>query len=259
MIEKLIFFDYDDTLLDFQSRTIPSSALEALDALKHNESIVLGIASGRGHFSIRDQNRQLPMQAYVGVNGQAATIFDEIVLEKEISQADVSSIYKAIEKRNGSLYIINSFHGLKCVLESSNPTIIQDHSVTRLKDYGPWFENEAKAHIIQGAFEEKYDQWFKEAFPHLSFHRYYNYMVDIFPKNMSKLEGIAAIAQHVGLSLQDVIAIGDGENDIEMLKGVGYGIAMGNASQRVKDSADYITTSILEDGIQQALKHLKLI
>jgi len=259
MIEKLIFFDYDDTLFDFKTGIIPDSALNALNQLKDNPTIVMGIASGRGHFSIKDNNRHLPMRAYVGVNGQAATIFDEVVLEKEVNEADVLAIKQAIAERNGSLYIINSFYGLQCILESSDEAILNDHSVVRLQDYGPWFTQSAKAHIIQGAFDPKYDDWFKQHFPQLSFHRYYNYMVDIFPKDMSKLDGIEAIAKHVGLTLNDVIAIGDGDNDIEMLKGVGYGIAMGNASDKVKAFATYTTTSIDQNGIEHALKHLKLI
>ncbi len=259
MIEKLIFFDYDDTLLDFKTGIIPDSTLNALTQLKDNPKIVMGIASGRGHFSIKDNNLHLPMRAYVGVNGQAATIFDEVVLEKEVDEADVAAIKQALSERSGGLYIINSFYGLKCILESSDEKIRNDHSVTRLQDYGPWFDKPAKAHIIQGAFDERYDAWFRQQFPHLSFHRYYNYMVDIYPKTMSKLDGIEAIAKHIGLTLNDVIAIGDGDNDIEMLKGVGYGIAMGNASKQVQAAAKYVTTSIDQDGIEHALQHLKLI
>ena len=55
------------------------------------------------------------------------------------------------------------------------------------------------------------------------------------------------------------MAFGDGGNDISMLKTAAIGVAMGNANDEVKDAADYITTSVDEDGIQNALRHFGLI
>ena len=55
------------------------------------------------------------------------------------------------------------------------------------------------------------------------------------------------------------MAFGDGGNDIDMLKHVGYGVAMGNAADDVKQAADYVTTEIDNDGIAHALKHFGLI
>ena len=58
---------------------------------------------------------------------------------------------------------------------------------------------------------------------------------------------------------EDTIAIGDGGNDVSMLGYAGIGIAMGNATDEVKAHADYVTTSVDEDGIYNALKHFNLI
>ena len=55
------------------------------------------------------------------------------------------------------------------------------------------------------------------------------------------------------------MAIGDGENDIDMLRFAGIGIAMGNAPSQVKETADYVTDHIDEDGVMRALKHFGLI
>jgi Cof subfamily protein (haloacid dehalogenase superfamily) len=256
---KLIFFDFDDTLFDFKAHRIPESTLRALTRLSKRSDVLLGIASGRGHFSIRDGFPELPMRAYVGCNGQAASLDDAVVLERAIDPQDYASIRTALRERNGSLYVINSFYGLNLIESTTNPTILNDHSVTRLKDYGPSFAHEATVHLMQGAYEAQHDVWFQETFPHLKFYRYYNYMVDIFPKNVSKLAGIEAIAKRLGLGLADVIAIGDGDNDVEMITGCGYGIAMGNGSVNAKAAADYVTRSIEDEGIAHALRHLNLL
>jgi hydroxymethylpyrimidine pyrophosphatase-like HAD family hydrolase len=63
----------------------------------------------------------------------------------------------------------------------------------------------------------------------------------------------------LGFELQDVYAFGDGLNDIEMLKAVGTGVAMGNGVPEAKEVADYITTDVSEDGIWNGLKKLNLI
>ena len=56
-----------------------------------------------------------------------------------------------------------------------------------------------------------------------------------------------------------MMAFGDGGNDIEMLRYAGTGVAMGNADDAVKAAADYVTTSVDDDGIMNALKHFGLI
>ena len=58
---------------------------------------------------------------------------------------------------------------------------------------------------------------------------------------------------------EEIIAFGDGENDIGMLQLAGIGVAMGNAEEVVKQNADYITADIDDDGIEKALRHFGLI
>lgn len=55
------------------------------------------------------------------------------------------------------------------------------------------------------------------------------------------------------------MTFGDGGNDINMLEHAGIGVAMGNASDRVKAAADYITSSVDDDGIINALKHFNIL
>ena len=62
-----------------------------------------------------------------------------------------------------------------------------------------------------------------------------------------------------GFSKEEAMAFGDSDNDLEMLKFVGIGVAMGNAVEAVKEAADYVTSHIDEDGIWNACKHFELI
>ena len=64
---------------------------------------------------------------------------------------------------------------------------------------------------------------------------------------------------YCGLTKEEAIAVGDWENDIDMLELVDIGIAMGNASEALKSIAQYVTKDSSEDGIALALKEYELI
>ncbi|MCW2795052.1 HAD family hydrolase [Nocardioides sp.] len=72
--------------------------------------------------------------------------------------------------------------------------------------------------------------------------------LDLAPVGVSKASGLEYVAHELGLSAADVLAIGDGRNDIEMLRWAGRGVAMGQAIQPVIDAADDVTESVYEDG-----------
>ena len=65
--------------------------------------------------------------------------------------------------------------------------------------------------------------------------------------------------EYFGIAPEEIIAFGDGGNDIEMLRYAGIGVAMGNAADEVKQIADYVTTGVDNNGIAQALQHFNLI
>jgi Cof subfamily protein (haloacid dehalogenase superfamily) len=72
--------------------------------------------------------------------------------------------------------------------------------------------------------------------------------LDLAPVGVSKASGLEHVARELGLAAADVLAIGDGRNDIEMLRWAGRGVAMGQAIQPVIDAADDVTESVYEDG-----------
>ena len=82
----------------------------------------------------------------------------------------------------------------------------------------------------------------------LHFYRSNDTLIEVAPKKISKHSAILQVLPK-GLSMKDVIAFGDNYNDMEMLEHAGYGVAMGNAREEVKQIANYTTLKNTEDGV----------
>jgi len=83
--------------------------------------------------------------------------------------------------------------------------------------------------------------------------------VDIIPSATGKGTAVEKILGYYGISKDEAIAFGDGENDIEMLEAVGTGIAMDNAVDKVKAAADFVCGSVSDDGIYHYCRENNLI
>jgi HAD superfamily hydrolase (TIGR01484 family) len=72
--------------------------------------------------------------------------------------------------------------------------------------------------------------------------------LDLAPEGVSKASALADVAGRLGVAAEDVLAIGDGRNDTEMLRWAGRGVAMGQAPDEVKEAADHVTATVESDG-----------
>jgi Cof subfamily protein (haloacid dehalogenase superfamily) len=95
--------------------------------------------------------------------------------------------------------------------------------------------------------------------PGCSATRWYPTFADIVARGVDKSTGLEKIGAYFGLSAAEMMAIGDGGNDISMLKYAGTSVAMGNADEEVKRAAGYVTTSVDDDGIGNALRHFGVV
>lgn len=77
----------------------------------------------------------------------------------------------------------------------------------------------------------------------------YTAWLDLGPLGVSKASALADVCTRLGVTAQDVLAVGDGHNDVELLEWAGRGVAMGHAPDRLKDVADHVTGTVGEDGL----------
>ncbi len=81
-------------------------------------------------------------------------------------------------------------------------------------------------------------------------------MLEIVARGVSKRQGLEECLRYLGGSLEETIAFGDAENDLEMLKAVKVGVAMGNAHTSIQTSVPYVTASVDDDGVARFLEEL---
>jgi HAD superfamily hydrolase (TIGR01484 family) len=72
--------------------------------------------------------------------------------------------------------------------------------------------------------------------------------LDLAPVGVNKASGLAHVAHELGVDAADVLAIGDGRNDIEMLRWAGRGVAMGQSIEVVQEAADAVTATVYDEG-----------
>lgn len=80
--------------------------------------------------------------------------------------------------------------------------------------------------------------------------------LDIAPEGVSKAHGLEIVAKELGVDASQVLAVGDGRNDLEMFRWVGHAVAMGQAPPEVQEAADQVTATVDEDGLAEVLEPL---
>lgn len=256
-LNKIVFFDIDGTLLDFEKK-LPSSTKEAIKSLQ-KKGVYTVLATGRAPFMVQSLLEELNIASYVCFNGQYVVFENEVVHAHRLDSNELKELEQEAAKHNHPVvYMTDST--LKANVEydsriaESLGTLHLDHP-----EYAPGFYEEFDVYQALLFAREEEASYIRSFEDDHSFIRWHRESMDVIPKGGSKAKGIKKVINRLGIQINDVYAFGDGLNDIEMLQFVGTGIAMGNAFDVVKEHADIITTHVEEDGIVNGLKKVGLL
>lgn len=259
---KALFFDIDGTLVSFQTHVIPASTIEAL-TLAHEKGIRIFIATGRPTLIINNlselQNRGL-IDGYITMNGGYCYVGDEIIYKSTIPEHDVQIIANFCKANHFPCIFVGEHDASVCQPDDMLRYIFYKH--LGVKEFPEEdFETATQRDVYQiTAFFNPEQE--KEVLSHASgceFGRWHPAFVDITAKRNTKQNGIDQFIKRFGFKLEETMAFGDGGNDIGMLHHANIGVAMGNANDEVKAAADYVTSSVDEDGIFKAMKYFGII
>jgi hypothetical protein len=256
-MKKIVFFDIDGTLLDHE-KSLPASTKKAIKLLKKN-GVFVAIATGRAPFMFESLLEELEIDSFVSFNGQYVIFENEVIYDNRLNEDELQRLFQDTKKNEHPLVFMN---------EKTMKASVQHHhfiekSLGSLNFSHP--EEDATFYVNRKIYQtllfcENHDEkLYFSNYPQFDFIRWHPYSVDILPKGGSKAEGIKKMIERLGFDLEDVYAFGDGLNDLEMLREVGTGVAMGNGVPEAKELADFITSDVSEDGIWNGLKELQLI
>lgn len=258
---KAVFFDVDGTLVSFKTHKVSQGTLDAIKQMQE-KNIKVFVATGR-HPSILylgNNVAEIKFDGFVTLNGQYCfTDKNEVIYEKHICKEDIKSIVKFIKENDitcgfvedKEMYLNQITDSVRNVLNSVNLPIPLITDISRAM-HGKVFQLNP---YIPVDFQDK----FMEVMPNCEATRWSPLFIDVIPAGGGKHVAIEKIMDYYGYSKNEIMAFGDGGNDKTMLMAAGIGVAMGNANDDVKEVADYVTSSVDDEGVVKALKYFNII
>lgn len=255
--KKVVFFDIDGTLLH-EGSYIPPSTIAAIQQLRHN-GVETFIATGRGPAMLSDIPAKVGIESFVCYNGQIVVHEGEVVYRNALPTDALHRLTTHAGSNDHTLVYLGQDRG--GATKANDPIVEQ--SLGELGMPIPTYE--PNFHIEQAVYQTllyctpEEEHHYLDAYGEFDFIRWHPHAMDVINRGASKADGIRHFIEANGYRLENTYAFGDALNDLAMLEYVGTGIAMGNARTEAKEVADFVTKSILEDGIEYGLKKMKLI
>lgn len=263
---KAVFIDIDETLTNSQREVTEKTKLEIKKCVENGVKIIL--TSGRSRREAMDFQEQIGTSPYI-VSSNGASAYDaENGVEIYNERIDPQMVLQLIKhsRENGyriklnykDLLVMNeaaypdekdkevSYEELEkvAVEEQVVQCVITSTDFEKMKVFRDYIENECVG--IAVANESKR---FKN--PDLKPSR--NYYCDVASSKVSKGNAVKAVCEYFQIKPEEIVTIGDGENDLSMFELTPNSVAMGNSLPEIKEKANYVTASNDEDGVAKVL------
>lgn len=264
MDKKIIFLDLDGTLTNDEKKITPKTKEALLDIQKRGH--IVALASGRPTPGMGFIAKELELEKYGGYvmsfNGGKIINWKtkETVFENTLDRKYLPDLIRYARQNNLGLITydnkqglvatrVDSYVMLETVKINRIPAFLTD--VVKYVDYNP---NKC-LYTVDPEISEYHEKRLAEKFGDvLSVYRSTDYFIEIVPKGIDKAASIKVLIDKLNIPHENTIACGDGFNDLSMIKYAAVGVAMENAVDAVKESADYITASNNDDGIAEVVE-----
>lgn len=263
---KLIATDLDGTLVTDDKKLTDSTIKNVKRALKKNVKII--ISSARAFYRLERYIDELDLrkenQYTICFNGAmiVENITGEVLYSKNLDKQEVNELISLGKQLNVPIMLYSkSAHRAEAI-----PEVIQKNENSKgmnlkIENFNEIDFDKEENYIYKIVFMDKPEKiieirkkLLKEIIDKYEVTSSVPEYIEFVKKGIKKSEAIKFIMDKCKIKQEEVIAIGDGENDVEMLRFAGLGIAMDNANHYVKENADYITTSNNDDGVGNVIE-----
>lgn len=262
MAIKLAALDLDDTLLDGALK-ISDECVETIRQVRA-KGIIVTLATGRMFKSALPYARQLNIDVPL-ITYQGAWVKNSISGEEIYYQPVPCDLARDVMQflRDRGVHFHTYFNDNLCMEalteEGRYYSGIAGIEPVLLPNLIESLETEKPIKILAVSFDEQkildMEAELKKRFgTRLYITRSKPYFLEVMDARATKADALQVIARHYNIKQNEVMAVGDSYNDLAMIKWAGTGVAMGNACDAIKESADFITASNEEDGVAEALR-----
>lgn len=254
---KLVISDMDGTLID-RDEILSDKAVNIATELQ-KEGIMFTIATGRVECMAEDYVKKLNIDIpYIACNGVTIVKGKEVLKRNKIPLKGLRPIIEKADSMGMSL--VYSIDGIESVYKVTSWVECQRGKFDRyhqvhLPDEDEWENLYIDKLMIMDDVREGaiaiLEEMCKELPQEYGFTRYTNKSVEIVNRESTKASALRELVKILGIDMKEVLAIGDHQNDIEMIREAGIGGAVFNATDDLKREADYIASRRCVDGVAE--------
>lgn len=261
---KMLVLDLDGTLTNNYKEITPRTKEALMQAQAKGVRVVL--ASGRPTYGITPIANELMLTNHGGFilafNGGKIIDYTsrETVFEQTIGKPEVEALYNAADKA-GLAILTYQDYGIVTTQKDNNyvehEAFINKLPVTQCDNFVEDLQYPINKCLIVGdptPLHELELQLSKDLFGQVEVYRSAGFFLECVPPGVDKAKSLERLLAMVNIDKDDVIAVGDGFNDLSMIEYAGLGIAMDNAPQEVKSRANFVTSSNDEDGVAKVIE-----
>ena len=261
---KLIALDMDGTLLTSEKKIAESTKIALEKAEEKGVKVVL--ASGRPIDGITRYLEELDLLKHddyvLSYNGGIVqnTHTKEVVSKAVLKGSDLKLLYNISKKLNVNIHAFSAREGLitpKISQYTQYEAEMNGIEIT-IKDFNEVDDDDEiiKVMMIDPAeiLDPAIEKLPKDLYEKYSVFKSAEFFLEFTNKEVDKGLGLKKLGEYLGITKDEMIACGDAGNDLSMVKYAGMGVAMGNATDDVKENANYITASNDEDGIAKVIE-----
>ncbi|MFV8224672.1 HAD family hydrolase [Christiangramia aquimixticola] len=264
---KIVFSDIDGTLLN-EDRDVSPLTIETIQKLESRQ-IPFILISSRMPAAMRHLQKKMNIEHHpiISYNGGLIIVDNKVVSSTEIpiNILEDLHIYNKTHDVHLSLYHKDEWYVPRddfWTQREINNTKVQPAHESNIAVIEKWKNENKGAHKIMAMGEEEKIDGIRDFLitnykDQLHLYRSKPSYLEIAPKSISKLTAVELLLKdHFRIPLSQSMAFGDNYNDIEMIKGVGMGIAVANAKPEVLEIAHMVTSSGKEDGVAKSLAEI---
>lgn len=261
---KFLVLDLDGTLTNNKKEVTEHTRRTLIEAQECGIKIIL--ASGRPTYGIAPIAEKLELKKYGGYilsyNGGEITNWQtgELMYENVLDADVLPYLYQCAKENNFAIvtyqgkYVLTEHPDDEYVLKEAILNVMETKKVDNFLDAVDF--PVAKCLIVGegtrlAVLEKRMYEVLKDR---MGVYRSEPYFLELVPKGIDKALSLAVLLEKIGGTKEEMVAVGDGFNDLSMIQFAGLGVAMANAQEPVRQAADYITLSNEEDGVAAVVK-----